>query len=294
MSFTPASRPLSSGKVKLTNQTGPFDGQLFEDEKVTPTIRSTIKRQRPMVGSGAPSQESNNPLYSSSAVHERPAKRAKKKSLPGDELLDSILKHKRSASMTGKGIGMRGRGYAFEGEWIGDDWRAQALNRRRQLATRCERPMTGEGTKQSVAWIEPMKANIGSVIVPALINFKGIDDLSGRRKVGKGAGWKDDFMADASSFRAGSKGPKETEKFCRTVAASIVDYVNDERHRHGARPIDKQQRYRIGRALLAYIYKRERLPGLSDDYFWSEVMPYILTGKLVAWGFLKTGGGLGC
>lgn len=248
-----------------------------------------------MLGAGMHGHESTNPDYRHAAVHERAPKRAKKKILPGDELLDAILKHKKSASMTGKGVGMRGRGYQFEGDWIGDDWQMQALNRRRQLALRCYEPMTGTGTKHSIPWLESMKTNINSTIVPALIRFKGLDDLSGRRKVGSGAGWKAHFDADADALRATTMSPAHIDKFCRNVAATVVDYVNDERHRHNASPIDKQQRYRIGRALLAYIYKREHAPSaITDEYFWKEVLPYILTGKLVSWGYLKTGGGLPC
>jgi hypothetical protein len=300
-------------KKNVSLPKAPDSTDFQENERCVPTINAgpPKKKDKSMVGCGmVAGPASFNPTYAGAAIHSLThIKKKEKKSLPGDALLDSILKGKRAGSMSGKGCGMTGRGYQFEGDWMGDNWMKESDNNRRELLgsglehlgkagdfgppDQFNLSQTGGSSKNGGSWIEPMKRSLMGTVVPALIHHKGIDDLDGRRKVGRGAGWAAHYDKYAKTFKAGAMGQAAQEKFCKQIATTVVDYVNAERRRHNAPEIDKQQRYRLGKALLAYVHARTHTD-VSDEYFWDEVLPYVLEGKLVAWGHLKTGGSYRC
>jgi hypothetical protein len=248
-------------------------------------------------------QASFNPTYALAAVHQaKHFERKEKKVLPGDELLDRILK-----SSASKSKGMKGRGYQFEGDWMGDNWTQQQSNQRREMlgsgaellgkVSDFEGPtgpydmeQVGGGSVSKGSWIEPLKKTLIKTVVPALLHFKGVDDLNGRRKVGSGGGWAAHYESYAKTLRATTMSDAAIEKFAKQVASTIIDYVNTERRRHNQFDLDKTQRYRLGKALMAYRHARTHT-SVGDEYFWKEVLPYVLEGRLVAWGHIKTGGG---
>jgi hypothetical protein len=306
-----------TSKVSLPQGPSADAFDLLQAEKCVETIPTKPKStSHGMKGAGCRvvGEASFNPHYVVAGVHTaRHVKKEKKKALPGEELLDMLLKSKRAQSTTGKGIGMKGRGFQFEGEWFGDNWMKQESNQRRELiGSGCEHlgkgtdfdpeptgpydmepnsggQVGGGGKASKSSWIEPMKRTLTSTVVPALLHYKGLDDLDGRRKIGKGGGWAAHFESYAKTLRGTSMSEPAVDKFCKQVAATVVDYVNGERRRHNAPDIDKQQRYRLAKSLMAYIYSRTHTD-VGDEYFWSEVLPYVLHGRLVAWGHLKTGG----
>lgn len=286
--------------------------EVKSDERIIPVQRQAGKSKstKCMIGSGiAGGQDSFNPTYAVAAVHTyKQTKRKDKKSLPGDALLDSILKLKHKQSLSGKGIGMKGCGFPFEGDWMGDNWRKQESNERRELlGTGSEHlgkandfgppdpyamSQWGGGSRaDKSSWLEPLKKVLTSRVVPELIRYEGIDDLEGRRKIGSGGGWAAHYETYAKTFKSGEMGEVAREKFSKQVAATIVDYVNRERRRHNSPDLDRVQRYRLGKAIHAYAHSKIHTD-VSDDYFWDEVLPYILSGRLVAWGHIKTGGGV--
>lgn len=278
---------------------------LNEDERCTPSIPTTRpKSKSKMKGAGCTpmGQASFNPTYALAAVHQaKQFQKKEKKVLPGDELLDRILKSSKKP--------MKGKGYQFEGEWMGDDWTHQQSNQRREMigsgaellgkASDFEGP-TGPYAMEQVGggeskggWIEPLKKVLIKTVVPALLHFKGVDDLGGRRKVGSGGGWAAHYETYAKTLRATTMSDAAIEKFAKQVASTIIDYVNTERRRHNQFDLDKTQRYRLGKALMAYRHARTHT-AVGDEYFWKEVLPYVLEGRLVAWGHIKTGGGRAC
>lgn len=301
------SGPSKSSQVKLPMARDSIE---FKDsERCVPTTPSKPHRKdKTMVGCGmVAGPASFNPTYAGAAIHTlKHIKKKEKKSLPGDALLDSILKSKKASSMSGKGCGMVGKGYQFEGDWMGDNWTKEADNSRRELLgsglehlgrasdfgppDQFNLSQSGGSSGKPTEWMEPMKRSIREHVVPALLSHKGLDDLEGRRKVSSAAGWVSHYDKYARTFKAGAMGQPAKDKFCKQIATTVVDYVNKERRRHNAPDIDKQQCYRLGKALMAYIHAKAHTH-VSDEYFWDEVTPYVLNGKLVSWGHLKTGGG---
>lgn len=295
--------PMTTKKsVKLPAPADAYD--LNEDERCTPTIPVTKpKSSSKMKGAGCNTmgQASFNPTYALAAVHQaKQFEKKEKKILPGDELLDRILKSTKNKT------GMKGKGYQFEGEWMGDNWTQQQSNQRREmLGTGTElygkasdfesqtgpydMEQMGGGTTAKGSWIEPLKKSLAHTVVPALLHFKGVDDLEGRRKVGSGGGWAAHYESYAKTLRATTMSDQAVDKFTRQIASTIIDYVNTERRRHNQFDLDKTHRYRLGKAMMAYRYARTHT-SVGDEYFWKEVLPYVLQGRLVAWGHIKTGG----
>ena len=225
-----------------------------------------------------------------------------KKKLPGDDRLDALLS-KKHTSAKGKGIGMKGTGFEFEGAWMGDDWTAQSTNIRREMIGsgpehmgKCDDfaptdpyDMGQVGGSAAASWVHSMKRSLSTIVIPALIHYDGLDDVDGRRKIGKGAGWEMHYDSYAKTLKASGMGAVANEKFCRKVSDVVTDYVNAERRRHRAPTMDRQQRHRLAKALMAYVHSKESTVS-TDRSFWDEVLPYVMTGTLVSWGHLKTGG----